>query len=862
MVAAAPVARPESGSVEAEETWNTASDALNAAEESCQVLEQKYLPDLPGQTPAPPQSPPPDAEGNATDRDTEEGGNEIYLLQRAFLDAPLPVEESGSLTSDSKSSSKLLGLAGVNPESERESGTLDREPSPAKKADPHELAAAVNADRAGRRKSLFGDWLQGAKQRRQSVKSVKSSADGTPKQPETRRKSMFWGVDQGLNFFSRGNTLAGQDGADGGKRRNSGEATDSGATGRFVHKDVQAHLLQLQEMFKKEAEEERKRKQRELARQAQKEKGVRSLVGSSGAWNDYEVRLGTGCRYKVHRLLQWMWFDFIIGLVITANAVTIGAEAAMEAEGTEAEAQTILRILESSFLFVYSVELGLRFYAYGLLAIKNNWIKFDVFLVVTGFIEFALNFFVNDDRLDQITMVRLLRFSRLARVVRFLSQFRVLWALVQGMSHSLTTLVWTFFLIFSMLYTFAILGNDLIEDEALTGDEANRTRMAAYNAAAENFNGLTKSMLTLAQFLTFDTVSEIYRPLIVEKPWLVLYFIVFVLLCSVALMNLVIAVMVENHMEQNRSDKIAEKARQDKRKQKLLPQLRKLFKDLDTDGSGDIEWTEIETADDQTKQYLQEIGKGLDLEELFRMLDYDMCGTLDVDEFCDGLIKAATSDKPLELLRLVSMCSDTLITVRHALDLSQDVTHKMSVGPKPERRYGRNPMMMKLGKIGTSSMSSAKGTYSTSTAGNSKTMESTTALRLLNGSHPGGSSSFAARATEETSPGGEKGPPPPAPPGDRPCHRSSAAAPAEVMQIASDLNNVVHRLDGMDSRMESLEQGIERLLAFHCGGPTPGSHAPVDGFDRGLSQSGPVSEEELRVSEEQRMSVVSTLPAV
>mmetsp|Transcript_30140 Transcript_30140/g.70316 ORF Transcript_30140/g.70316 Transcript_30140/m.70316 type:complete len:335 (-) Transcript_30140:568-1572(-) len=248
MVAAAPVARPESGSVEAEETWNTASDALNAAEESCQVLEQKYLPDLPGQTPAPPQSPPPDAEGNATDRDTEEGGNEIYLLQRAFLDAPLPVEESGSLTSDSKSSSKLLGLAGVNPESERESGTLDREPSPAKKADPHELAAAVNADRAGRRKSLFGDWLQGAKQRRQSVKSVKSSADGTPKQPETRRKSMFWGVDQGLNFFSRGNTLAGQDGADGGKRRNSGEATDSGATGRFVHKDVQAHLLQLQEM--------------------------------------------------------------------------------------------------------------------------------------------------------------------------------------------------------------------------------------------------------------------------------------------------------------------------------------------------------------------------------------------------------------------------------------------------------------------------------------------------------------------------------------------------------------------------------------------------------------------------------------
>ena len=70
-----------------------------------------------------------------------------------------------------------------------------------------------------------------------------------------------------------------------------------------------------------------------------------------------------------------------------------------------------------------------------------------------------------------------------------------------------------------------------------------------------------------------------------------------------------------------------------------------------------------------------------DIEGLFQMLDYDGGGSLDTDEFCEGLdlrnwflwwyaatfnfrgwgiLRASTSEKPLELTRLVKQCSDIL----------------------------------------------------------------------------------------------------------------------------------------------------------------------------------------------------------
>jgi len=39
---------------------------------------------------------------------------------------------------------------------------------------------------------------------------------------------------------------------------------------------------------------------------------------------------------------------------------------------------------------------------------------------------------------------------------------------------------------------------------------------------ANYFAGVGRSMLTLVQFVTLDGLSDVYFPLIIEKPWLTL----------------------------------------------------------------------------------------------------------------------------------------------------------------------------------------------------------------------------------------------------------------------------------------------------------------------------------------------------
>ena len=63
------------------------------------------------------------------------------------------------------------------------------------------------------------------------------------------------------------------------------------------------------------------------------------------------------------------------------------------------------------------------------------------------------------------------------------------------------------------------------------------------------------TMITLSQFVTQDSIAAIYSPLIKARPVLVLYFLALLFIVSIALMNLVTAVLVEGALEHARQEK-------------------------------------------------------------------------------------------------------------------------------------------------------------------------------------------------------------------------------------------------------------------------------------------------------------------
>merc|ERR1712060_153509 len=163
-------------------------------------------------------------------------------------------------------------------------------------------------------------------------------------------------------------------------------------------------------------------------------------------------------------------------------------------------------------------------------------------------------------------------------------------------------------------------------------------------------------------------VGVVFRPLIKARPELAVYFISFIMLVSIALMNLVTAIMVESSLRQAKEDQEAHKAWESQKKKALMPKLRIMFREMDEDGSGQLDISELRGASEEIKSQLQRICNMEDVEEIFKSLDYDESGAVDIDEFCEGMLKA-TSDRPGELIRILKQCSEISQNTRDCMDL-------------------------------------------------------------------------------------------------------------------------------------------------------------------------------------------------
>lgn len=394
----------------------------------------------------------------------------------------------------------------------------------------------------------------------------------------------------------------------------------------------------------------------------------------------------TGTRLVLHKWLSWWGFDTMIGMVILANAVVIGMESQARAwmplgcsmdcdckdqvDPTQVctKPSMWLTVVDYCFYAVYLTELVLRFAVYGVLVLKSHWVKFDTFLVTASTVDIIVNLVSTTEVLNQVMLVRLLRLARLARALRLMVQFQTLWQLVQGLFHSIGTLFWTFLLVMLLMYIAAVTGMELIKvDQELPVDHP-------YNAAASLcFRDTMDAILTLLQVFSFDSIGGIYRPLVKQNVFCFVYFVLAMLILSIALMNLVTAVMVNSSLDQASQDKEAKKAWEAARKAKQMESLKKMFLELDEDGSGELSLEELLDAPESATDQLKEIAGSSDLEELFGLLDYDGGGTVGVEEFCEGVLKASSAPPgAMELSSLVKQCAEILKNSREALAILTD----------------------------------------------------------------------------------------------------------------------------------------------------------------------------------------------
>lgn len=215
----------------------------------------------------------------------------------------------------------------------------------------------------------------------------------------------------------------------------------------------------------------------------------------------------------LQRFVESARFQNFVIAVIVINAITLGLETSATAM---AKAGPLLLALDRAALAVFVVEIVLKLIVYRLRFFRSGWNVFDFAIVAITLAPVGEGFSV-------LRSLRILRALRLVSVVP--SMRKVVSALLKaipGMGSVVTLLLLVFYV--ASVMTTKLFGADF----------------------PEWFGTIGASFYTLFQVMTLESWSMgIARPVMEAHPYAWVFFVLFILLTSFAVLNLFIAIVVD-----------------------------------------------------------------------------------------------------------------------------------------------------------------------------------------------------------------------------------------------------------------------------------------------------------------------------
>jgi voltage-gated sodium channel len=201
----------------------------------------------------------------------------------------------------------------------------------------------------------------------------------------------------------------------------------------------------------------------------------------------------------------------IIGLILI-NAFILGLEtfpAIMDRHGG------LLKAIDRSILAVFILELALRVTVYGRRFFADPWSLFDLTVVAIALVPASDAFSV-------------LRAMRVLRVLRLISAFPQLRTVIQGFVRAMPGLGSITAILALFMYVFAVMAAKLFGQQY-----------------PQWFGGLFESTFTLFQIMTLEGWADIVREIEKTHAYAGIFFVVFILLSTFTVLNLLIAVVVD-----------------------------------------------------------------------------------------------------------------------------------------------------------------------------------------------------------------------------------------------------------------------------------------------------------------------------
>jgi len=354
-------------------------------------------------------------------------------------------------------------------------------------------------------------------------------------------------------------------------------------------------------------------------------------------------------RSRVLALSVWRSraYDVVLMGSIVVTIVMVVLETDAVAKGSSPESW--VSVTSDVILVLYICDIALRVFIFraSYAAYLGNWA--DVAIVLSDVGVLAYQYFTRGGATLGFSFLRVFRLLRLGQAMHVLEMFPELHLMIKGMTGAFKVLMWGLAVLLLMLLVWSILAVQLIHP--LNRELAHE---GVYEGVCERcpraFESVSATMLTFVKHLIAgDGWGEVCVPISEAHPWTFFFFFLAVASSvTLALLNLILAVIVDSAAQARSENEHDLAAMKDKEFKKQRKQLTRLFKTIDTDGSGLLSWDELNEAIFESKEFNDTlICMGIsvhDLDMVWMLLDDQDTGSVTCDNFVEQLYRLRATD--------------------------------------------------------------------------------------------------------------------------------------------------------------------------------------------------------------------------
>ncbi|XP_019494091.1 PREDICTED: voltage-dependent T-type calcium channel subunit alpha-1G isoform X20 [Hipposideros armiger] len=317
------------------------------------------------------------------------------------------------------------------------------------------------------------------------------------------------------------------------------------------------------------------------------------------SWSAYIFPPQSRFRLLCHRIITHKMFDHVVLVIIFLNCITI----AMERPKIDPHSAERIFLTFSNYVFtaVFLAEMTVKVVALGWCFgeqayLRSSWNVLDGLLVLISIIDILVSM-VSDSGTKILGMLRVLRLLRTLRPLRVISRAQGLKLVVETLMSSLkpigniVVICCAFFIIFGILGVQLFKGKFFVCQGEDTRNITNKSDCAeaSYRWVRHkyNFDNLGQALMSLFVLASkdgwvdimydgLDAVGVDQQPIMNHNPWMLLYFISFLLIVAFFVLNMFVGVVVENfHKCRQHQEEEEARRREEKRLRRLEKKRRK-----------------------------------------------------------------------------------------------------------------------------------------------------------------------------------------------------------------------------------------------------------------------------------------------